>query len=56
MRGIQTLETADGEKQPKELVYGRRMSACLERLAPEASDLVRIRRPRTAHRTLDGAS
>ena len=36
------LETVDGEKQPKELVYGRRMSACLERLAPEASDLVRI--------------
>ena len=36
------LETADGEEQPKELVYGRRMSACLERLAPEASDLVRI--------------
>lgn len=35
-------ETVDGEKQPKELVYGRRMSACLERLAPEASDLVRI--------------
>ena len=36
------LETAGREKQPKELVYGRRMSACLERLAPEASDLVRI--------------
>ena len=36
------LETVDGEKRPKELVYGRRMSACLERLAPEASDLVRI--------------
>ncbi len=36
------LETVGGEKQPKELVYGRRMSACLERLAPEASDLVRI--------------
>ncbi len=36
------LETVDGENQPKELVYGRRMSACLERLAPGASDLVRI--------------
>ena len=36
------LETVGGENQPKELVYGRRMSACLERLAPGASDLVRI--------------
>lgn len=35
-------ETVGGEKQPKELVYGRRMSACLERLAPGASDLLRI--------------
>ena len=35
-------ETVGGENQPKELVYGRRMSACLERLAPGASDLLRI--------------
>lgn len=33
---------ADGAERPAELVYGRRMSRCLERLYPEASDLLRI--------------
>jgi hypothetical protein len=31
------LETVDGRAQAKELVYGRRMTAWLERLTPEAS-------------------
>lgn len=36
------LEVADGEKIPAALLYGRRMSAWVERLKPEASDALRI--------------
>ncbi|MBI2389092.1 MAG: DUF4202 domain-containing protein [Deltaproteobacteria bacterium] len=35
-------ELVDGAPQPKELVYGRRMTAVLERLEPSASDALRI--------------
>jgi hypothetical protein len=35
-------EICDGKAWPKELVYGRRMSAWLERLAPNASDALRL--------------
>ena len=34
--------SVDGAERPAELVYGLRMSRCLERLYPEASDLLRI--------------
>jgi hypothetical protein len=36
------LEVADGVEQPREWLYGRRMSACLERVSPEASEALRI--------------
>lgn len=36
------LETADGSPQPRELLYARRMSAALERFAPDASEVVRL--------------
>lgn len=36
------LEIVDGEPQPRELVYARRMSECLSRLYPDASDELRI--------------
>jgi hypothetical protein len=35
-------EIADGQAQPKELLYSRRMSAWLERLAPDASEALRL--------------
>jgi len=35
-------ETADGEEHPKELIYGRRMSAWLDRIAPDAPEVVRL--------------
>ncbi len=35
-------ETVDGVAHPKELLYARRMSAALERFAPEASEVVRL--------------
>ncbi len=35
-------ETWRGESHPKELLYGRRMSEWLERLCPDASELLRI--------------
>lgn len=35
-------ELVDGAPQPKELVYGRRMSAWLERLRPDAPEALRI--------------
>jgi len=35
-------ELWQGTREPKELLYGRRMSAWLERLAPDASDALRI--------------
>lgn len=35
-------EIVNGEPQPKELLYGRRMSEMLERFAPEASEAVRL--------------
>lgn len=35
-------ETVDGAQQPKELLYARRMSAWLDRLAPEASEPLRL--------------
>lgn len=36
------LETADGAPQPKEGLYAQRMSAALERFAPDASEIVRL--------------
>lgn len=35
-------ETVDGRQRPKELVYAERMSAMLERFAPDASEVVRL--------------
>lgn len=35
-------ETVDGEAVPKELIYGRRMSAWLDRLYPGASEVLRL--------------
>lgn len=35
-------ETVDGVAHPKELLYAQRMSAALERFAPEASEVVRL--------------
>jgi len=36
------LETVDGEPRPKELVYSRRMSAMLERFAPDAPETLHL--------------
>ena len=36
------VETVDGERVPKELAYARRMTGWLERLAPDASDALRL--------------
>ena len=36
------LERVEGEDRPKELVYGRRMSRWLERLAPDAPESVKL--------------
>lgn len=36
------LELVDGKPEPKELVYGRRMSAVLDRLVPDASEPLRL--------------
>src|SRR5215468_1752178 len=33
---------AEGQSEPAELVYGRRMSAALARMAPDASEQLRI--------------
>ncbi|RQW76821.1 MAG: DUF4202 domain-containing protein [Methylococcus sp.] len=35
-------EAAEGTAHPREWLYGRRMSACLERFCPEASEALRI--------------
>lgn len=35
-------EMIDGRERPKELLYAERMSAWLDRLAPDASDVVRL--------------
>ena len=35
-------ESVDGEPQPRELVYARRMTAALERFAPDAPEAVRL--------------
>ena len=35
-------ETIDGRERPKELVYAERMSAMLDRFAPDASEVVRL--------------
>ena len=35
-------EPVDGEPQPRELVYARRMTAALDRFAPDAPDAVRL--------------
>ena len=35
-------ELADGREQPKELLYAQRLSAMLERFAPEASEALRL--------------
>ena len=35
-------EAADGVAQPKELLYARRMTAWLDKLAPEASEALRL--------------
>lgn len=40
--GDPNSETVDGSAQPKELVYGRRMSAWLDRLRPDAPEALRL--------------
>ena len=35
-------EAVNGEDQPKELIYGRRMSTWLDRIAPDAPEAVRL--------------
>ena len=35
-------ETVDGAEQPRELLYARRMTETLERIAPDASEVVRL--------------
>jgi len=35
-------ETIDGQPQPRELVYSQRMTDCLARLAPEASEALQL--------------
>ena len=35
-------EVADGVEQPKELLYARRMTACLDRFCPDAPEVVRL--------------
>ncbi|GAB1256920.1 hypothetical protein NBRC116494_14220 [Aurantivibrio plasticivorans] len=35
-------EVVDGQPQPKELIYGRRMSECLATYAPDASEALQI--------------
>jgi len=35
-------ETVDGRERPKELIYAERMSAMLDRFAPDASEVVRL--------------
>ncbi|MBI4755727.1 MAG: DUF4202 domain-containing protein [Betaproteobacteria bacterium] len=40
--GDPNQEIEDGQPQPKELVYGRRMSEMLGRFAPEASEAVKL--------------
>jgi hypothetical protein len=37
-----TAETVEGRRVPKELAYARRMTAWLDRLAPEASEALRL--------------
>ena len=37
-----TAELVDGLTRPRELVYGERMSACLDRFAPDAAEPVRL--------------
>jgi hypothetical protein len=36
------LEDWEGAPHPKELLYGRRMTECLERICPEASEVLRL--------------
>lgn len=36
------VEISEGHEYPKALLYGRRMSACLERVSPDASEALRI--------------
>lgn len=36
------VERVDGRDVPKELVYGQRMSTCLDRFAPNASEALRL--------------
>jgi hypothetical protein len=36
------METVDGESRPKELIYGQRMSAWLDRFAPDAPETVKL--------------
>ena len=40
--GDPNRELVDGIEQPRELVYARRMTETLERLAPDAPDVVRL--------------
>ena len=39
---VNVSERFDGQDWPKELLYGRRMSAWLDRLAPDASEALRL--------------
>ena len=41
-RRIPTASSVDGAEQPRELLYARRMTETLERIAPDASEVVRL--------------
>jgi hypothetical protein len=41
-RDPRTLPAPDGGALPAELLYGRRMTACLERLAPDAGEAIQL--------------
>jgi len=41
-RNDPNLELADGKQQPKEWLYGLRMSECLEQFKPDANDALKI--------------
>ena len=46
--GDPNLESDGATREPKELLYARRMTEMLERFAPDASETVRLARPRPA--------
>ena len=41
-REDQVMEEVNGQAYPKELIYGQRMTIWLQRLAPEASEVLKL--------------